>query len=102
MKKGPLSNKEKKYVTQNISKFVGEVGRLAETMGRSTSIIQKFVDTLEKKPDISPVGSLFARKSDHGVTVMTEAASMASDANKAQKSPQPPSRYKKCIHKIKE
>ena len=104
MKKGPLSNKEKEYITANLSGFSGNMGELAETMNRSASVVQKFVDTLPKNQNSSgkDTGGLFARKKERGVTVMTEAASMAGDEGKTDRTPQTPPRYRQFIHKIKD
>jgi hypothetical protein len=103
MKKGPLSNKEKEHITENRSR---EVGEIAKEMDRSESIVQKFVDTLEEEPDPKEdVSVLFVRNEEHGVTVMTESASMTSDENKnkdKEKKPETPDRYRQFIHKIKE
>jgi hypothetical protein len=102
MKKGPLSNKEKEYITEHLSEGAE---KLAKEMNRSESIVQKFVDNLpsdtEEKSDVS---GLFARNEERGVTVMTETASMAADENKSKetKTPSSPDRYRKYIHKIKE
>ena len=99
MKKGPLSNEEKQFVTDNVGQFAN-VEDLAENMNRSVGILQKFIDGLPPKGQ--DVSGLFARKEDRGVTVMTEAASMASDENKAERSTSAPSRFRQYIHKIKE
>ncbi|SVA81304.1 uncharacterized protein METZ01_LOCUS134158, partial [marine metagenome] len=50
MKKGPLSQKEKEHITKNFSDFTGKIDKLADKMSRSKSIVQKFIDTLEKEP----------------------------------------------------
>jgi|TARA_R110000744_G_scaffold110231_7_gene207995 hypothetical protein len=100
MKKGPLSNKEKKHITKHRSR---EIGEIATEMDRSESIVQKFVATLEEPKE--GASSLFARNEEYGVTVMTESASMASDAKRADnkdKEPQTPARYHQFIHKIKD
>jgi hypothetical protein len=107
MKKGPLSSKEKEHITKNSSREVSEVAR---EMDRSESIVQKFVDTLESPAEHEPredVSSLFVRNEEHGVTVMTESASLTSDENKAkdktkEKTTETPNRYRQFIHKIKE
>lgn len=96
MKKGPLSNKEKEFIQQNSSNSIDE---LSKTMNRSTSIIESY---LVKISDSSGhAHSLYARKIDRGVTVMTEEASTASDENKT-KPLSAPKRYTNVIHKIKE
>ncbi len=100
MKKGPLSNEEKDFIRSNAENF-SSIGDLASNMDRSILIVTKFLSQVaeESAKDIS---SLFARKEDRGVTVMTEAASIAADENKQKKSVESPPRYRKYIHKIKE
>tara|TARA_Y100000401_G_scaffold117513_1_gene126755 strand:- start:2096 stop:2395 length:300 start_codon:yes stop_codon:yes gene_type:complete len=99
MKKGPLSNEEKSFIESNVANYDLQV--LADKMNRSTAIIQKFVDTLPESPK-GHTGELFARKEDRGVTVMTQAASMAGDETKENRKPKTPERFRKFIHKIKE
>ena len=103
MKKGPLSNQEKEYITKHFSQGIDEI---AKEMDRSESIVQKFVDTLEEEPEPREnISGLFARNEEHGVTVMTESASMASDKNKTNDEnevTQTPERYRQFIHQIKE
>ena len=99
MKKGPLSNKEKDFIQENAKSF-SDLQSLADKMDRSTAIIEKF---LQNSSDVEDVSRLFARKEDRGVTVMTQAASMAGDQNKSDRAAvQAPQRYRKYIHKIKE
>ncbi len=116
MKKGPLSNKEKEYITNNLSKFDGDLSSLAEKMSRSKSIVKKFADSLAVQDEEEQAteeqatkelaehkaGNLFARNEEMGVTVMTESASMASDESKQGREPQTPARYRQFIHKIKD
>lgn len=101
MKKGPLSNEEKDFIRNNAEEFP-DVNELAKKMDRSAVIVTKFLASVAKESsqDISP---LFARKEDRGVTVMTEAASIAADENKKKKkNVESPPRYRKYIHKIKD
>lgn len=129
-KKGPLSQKEKSFIKKNYhSKTIEE---LSSSLKRSTYMIDKFVKTLsfeiedstteeaaeaapelttEKptpiKPKAKPPTSdhLFAKNKERGVTVMTEAASMAADESKAtrkESSSDVVPRYRKFIHTIKE
>lgn len=110
MKKGPLSNKEKEYITKNLSRFDGDLSSLAEKMDRSKPIVKKFADSLAvenkeqatEEPAEHKAGDLFARNEERGVTVMTESASMASDESKQGREPQTPARYRQFIHKIKD
>ena len=100
MKKGPLSSKEKEYIETFYK--VSSVKELASKMDRSTSIVEKFVGTLEPEPQpkkASAASNLLARNKDRGIVVMTEASSMESD--KTRKRPEPPSRYRGMIHQIK-
>ena len=100
MKKGPLSNEEKDFIRNNAEEF-SSVDELATRMDRSVLILTKFLSSVAKESS-QDVSSLFARKEDRGVTVMTEAASIASDENKQKKNIESPPRYRKYIHKIKE
>ena len=100
MKKGPLSNEEKEFIRNNAKDF-SSVEDLASKMDRSVLILTKFLASVAKETT-QDVSSLFARKEERGVTVMTEAASIASDENKEKKDVQSPPRYRKYIHKIKE
>lgn len=113
MKKGPLSNKEKQYIEKNYKSKTTE--QMAVKMKRSEHMVDKFIKTLsfanvldEPKneevvatPEVKgpKSGDLFARKEDRGVTIMTEAASIAGDESKSKV--EPPKRYHKFIHKIK-
>tara|TARA_R110000751_G_scaffold7610_3_gene30910 strand:+ start:2220 stop:2519 length:300 start_codon:yes stop_codon:yes gene_type:complete len=99
MKKGPLSNEEKQFVTDNVGQF-DDVESLADKMDRSVGILQRFIKTMTPKGE--DVSKLFARNEERGVTVMTQAASMASDENKKERPSKNPDRFSKFIHKIKE
>ena len=97
MKRGPLSNKEKKFIDDNKSMAAEEI---AKELERSVNIVSKYVNI--KSDETSPTHNLFARKPERGVTVMTEAASITSDENKAKRGTTTPKRYRGIIHKIKE
>ena len=107
MKKGPLSNKEKEHI-ESFYKTT-PVKDLASRMDRSLSIVKKFVDKLPTEEEVqkeeppkqpSVASNLLARNKEQGVVIMTEGSSMESDKNR--KPPQPPGRYSRFIHKIKE
>lgn len=102
MKKGPLSNEEKKYIESNLDT---EVAKLAESMDRSLKLVKAHVDKVSVEPEPKPkkeskTMQLLARNADRGVVVMTESASSHFDENK--KRAEPPRRYTSIIHKIKE
>ena len=98
MKKGPLSNKEKEFIDQNKSMSNEDI---AEKLERSVKVVSRYVEI--SGPDSSThTSELFARKEDRGVTVMTEAASMAGDESKSNRKTKTPTRYQGVIHKIKE
>jgi hypothetical protein len=104
MKKGPLSNAEKKYIDENNSE---EVNVIATSLDRSTSLVQKYIDaTASTKPEKlkGQTGKMFARNEERGVTVMTQNASMASDETKGERKEAANGvpRYQKFIHKIKD
>ena len=100
-KKGPLSKIEKFYIENNIG---SDVGTTAKDLGRSTSVVLKYIEENCPKTDprIIDVGNLMAKKEDRGVTIMTEAASSASDANKDVKRETTSPSWKQSIHKIKD
>tara|TARA_R100000008_G_scaffold83656_1_gene69387 strand:- start:924 stop:1223 length:300 start_codon:yes stop_codon:yes gene_type:complete len=98
MKRGPLSSEEKKFIDDNKSEGAEAV---AKKLKRSTEAVSKYMKIADEDKT-THTHNLFARKEDRGVTVMTEAASMAADDNKAKREVKSPSRYKGVIHKIKE
>lgn len=59
-------------------------------------------DQTEKPVEPTLTHSLFVHKKDRGVTVMTKEASMMADETAESRKPQVSSRYKDCIHKIRE
>lgn len=104
MKKGPLSNKDKEYINENIFKGAKT---LAKELDRSLQSVKNYFKTFkpeavkDEPKSVEPtVSNLLARNEDRGVVVMTEAASMESDSNR-KKTNEPPRRYKGVIHKIK-
>tara|TARA_R110000824_G_scaffold227812_1_gene415658 strand:- start:1161 stop:1484 length:324 start_codon:yes stop_codon:yes gene_type:complete len=104
VKKGPLSKKEKTYIEKNQDLPIEEV---AEELDRSESSVTKHIATLkdDSKPE-TMAGKLMARNEKYGATIMTESASMASDASKPKVKPDPKEvnvakRYRGSIHKIK-
>ena len=98
MKKGPLSNKEKQFIDNNLSM---ETEGIAQELGRSVKVVSNYIETKSAK-ETSPTHELFVRKPDRGVTVMTEAASIVGDENKSIRATSSPKRYQGIIHKIKE
>tara|TARA_A100001201_G_C4078699_1_gene198215 strand:+ start:881 stop:1192 length:312 start_codon:yes stop_codon:yes gene_type:complete len=102
MKKGPLSNEEKKHIEKNLDT---EIADLAESMDRSFKLVKAYVDKVSTQPEPKPkqdskTMQLLARNEDRGVVVMTESASSHFDENR--KRAEPPRRYTSIIHKIKE
>jgi len=98
MKKGPLSNKEKQFIEDNQSMSPEDI---ATELGRSLKVVARYIEIKSPEKD-SATHELFARKTERGVTVMTEAASMAGDENKSNRVVSSPKRYEGVIHKIKE
>ena len=106
MKKGPLSTKDKKFIDKNLSM---EIDTLAARLDRSISSVEKYLSSKDegvksepKQKQQNTSGNLFARNKDHGVVVMTEAASMAADESKKINNSSLDSRkYRKVIHTIK-
>ena len=107
MKKGPLSTKDKKFIDKNLSM---EIDALAARLDRSISSVEKYLSSKDEGVKSEPKqqqqqntsGNLFARNKDHGVVVMTEAASMAADESKKINNSSLDSRkYRNVIHTIK-
>ena len=121
MKKGPLSKKEKAHVESNYKEQTAE--QIAEDLDRSVEIVEKHIMKMsfdkaepvaeeskpepvaeESKPEPPRTASLFARKEDRGVVVMTKEASMASDDTKSKRKVDGTTskRMSRFIHQIKE
>tara|TARA_A100001515_G_scaffold142078_1_gene140143 strand:- start:1245 stop:1544 length:300 start_codon:yes stop_codon:yes gene_type:complete len=98
MKKGPLSNKEKEFIDDNKSMSTQDI---ADKLERSVKVVSRYVE-VRAEENSTHTSELFARKEDRGVTVMTEAASMAGDESKSNREVKAPRRYQGVIHKIKE
>jgi len=106
MKKGPLSTKDKKFIDKNLSM---EIDALAARLDRSISSVEKYLSSKDegvksepKQEQQNTSSNLFARNKDHGVVVMTEAASMAADESKKINNSSLDSRkYRNVIHTIK-
>ena len=122
MKKGPLSNKEKAYIEKNADKKTVE--ELCSKLDRSERMVTNHLNSLTtldsdavetvdvvepasqdveaetKSPGVR-AGDLFARNEDHGVTIMTESASMAGDESKSHDNSKLANRYNRFIHQIK-
>ena len=94
-KKGPLSKEERAYIEEHANSDTEEV---AEHLGRSVAVVQRFLDAL---PPTLKAGELFARNEKYGSVSMTENASMVSDENRSKSAPDPPTRQRGSIHKIK-
>ncbi len=99
MKKGPLSKKEKQFIDDNESMKPEEI---AQELGRSVKVVSSYMKTKSPEDKEASTHNLFARKPERGVTVMTEAASIAGDESKKTQTTSSPPRYDKAIHKIKE
>lgn len=127
MKKGPLSNDEKAWVEKYYATLT--VAQIASEMDRSESIIAKHIDKLEHaaetnvedevaqepteattEEDVASsdhtasarTSNLFARREDHGVTIMTKDASMAGDDSRESRCTNSPERYDRFIHRIRD
>tara|TARA_R110000824_G_C15231618_1_gene678618 strand:- start:3508 stop:3819 length:312 start_codon:yes stop_codon:yes gene_type:complete len=102
MKKGPLSKKEKAFITEHKK---DDIKSIASELNRSVSVIERFHSTLEEEA-LSKAGDLMARNRRYGVVTMTEGASMAGDENRKKSKetkPDPVSpRLKGSIHKFRE
>jgi hypothetical protein len=123
-KKGPLSKVEKKIITNSYDPSNVEcVAEIAVKLSRSEAVVTKFIGTLvspitntdEASPEfpldlLAPVAEAtgstsqhFARNEKYGATMMTPAASQASDESRAkrQESSNSASRFDGRIHVIK-
>ena len=73
MKKGPLSKKEKQFITENKNK---EIEKIAEELSRSVAVVKKFHQTIKNENEEAQLppksGDLFARNKRYGVVTMTE------------------------------
>ena len=95
IKKGPLSNNEKKRISLYLTESQ-DAESIARHLNRSENIIQKFIDSASKAEDkfVVPTAEevetievpirtrtsdLFARNEKYGVTIMTPQASEAGD-----------------------
>jgi len=96
MKKGPLSKKEKAYITKNHENMT--VRSMAGTMDRSVHMVDKYIATLGKETKVesaetptptSEPNQLYARNvAENGVvrsTIGTQAASMAADESRSKR-----------------
>ena len=113
MKMSPLSKEEKAHIENiyhdnNASEI--DVTKLSKEMNRSESMINKYLDKINKErlevgvedtPIVKDVSGLYAKNKQYGATIMTETASINSDENKKNKSGMVP-RYHKHIHRIKD
>lgn len=110
MKRGPLSNEDKEYITKNLNKK--DIIFFVKKLQRSESLVSKFIESLQEKPTeqveaneakikTMDVSDLFAKNKSRGVTIMTENASMVSDTNKQSRSPSSVDRMKNCVRTIK-
>lgn len=100
MKKGPLSNNEKKYIRENYEYLKSKA--MATALNRSVAIVERYLDELAR-PE-TPVAKLYAKNEERGVTMSTMEASMAADESKARRKEAAngtPPRYTKHIHNIR-
>lgn len=93
-KTGQLTKVEKFYIDNNLDKTVDEI---ATDLNRSNSIVDKYLSSTDKeadkKPEDTEIQSLFARKEDRGVTMMTPNASQVADETRSSRIVSEPSRH---------
>jgi len=109
-KKGPLTKKEKNFIEENYK--TQSVKSMAENLNRTVYMVDKCVkgmsfeqetETVEPVKKAMDVSNLYAKNTERGVTVGTEAASMAADESRSKKAPPSTApRYSKFIHRIKD
>tara|TARA_A100001201_G_scaffold135776_1_gene124277 strand:+ start:230 stop:556 length:327 start_codon:yes stop_codon:yes gene_type:complete len=100
MKKGPLSNNEKKYIKENYEYLKSKA--IATALDRSVAIVERYLDELAR-PE-TPTAKLYAKNEERGVTISTAEASMAADESKTRRKEAAngtPPRYTKYIHNIR-
>ena len=101
MKKGKLTDTEKSCIQGMVAGKIS-IEDMAQQLDRSVTVIEKEVEKIKSQ---STREQLYINKTaagTKGVTIMTEAASIASDDNKKNQTVSAPKRYTNVIHKIKD
>jgi len=100
MRKGPLSNKDKQFISENLHMSLSQ---LATELDRSEKSVEQYKSELNKETPETLTMQQFGRNKKYGVVVMTENASTLSDENKNKpKSLEQIRKYRGAIHKIRE
>jgi hypothetical protein len=104
MKKGPLSNKDKEFIEDNLNL---SVSKLAEKLERSENSIEQYCSFLKsetpKEIKDTHTMSMYGRNKKYGVVIMTENASMQADESKSKsKNIYDTRKYRGAIHRIRE
>jgi hypothetical protein len=102
MRKGPLSNKDKEFIEDNLNLSNAE---LSGKLDRSESSIGQYRTTLatpEKSQEETSTMNLYARNKKYGVVAMTENASISSDDRTKAKNVYETRKYRNSIHKIRD
>lgn len=100
MRKGPLSNKDKEFIADNLNLTAAE---LAGKLERSEKSVESYMASIppENKGDTHTM-EMYGRNKKYGVVVMTENASMFSDENKSKtKDIYETRKYRGAIHRIR-
>jgi hypothetical protein len=104
MRKGPLSNKDKKFIQGNLDMNIAE---LAGDLDRSEKAVKQYVNELAEQSPPPPEETLamqqFGRNKKYGAVVMTENASTMSDETRSKpKQLDEIRKYRGAIHRIRE
>lgn len=103
MRKGPLSNKDKEFIKDNLNMSVSSLSKKLE---RSEKSVEQYRSTLQldkTTTEETHTMSMYGRNKKYGVVVMTEGASMCSDENKSKpKKATEIRKIRNSIHRIRE
>lgn len=98
MRKGPLSNKDKEFISDNLNM---SASKLAAELDRSEKAVEQYRSEIKEEPETLAMQQ-FGRNKKYGVVVMTENASMLSDETKNKpKSLEQIRKYRGAIHTIR-
>jgi hypothetical protein len=98
MRKGPLSNKDKEFISDNLNM---SASKLAAELDRSEKAVEQYRSEIKEESETLAMQQ-FGRNKKYGVVVMTENASMLSDETKNKpKSLEQIRKYRGAIHTIR-
>ena len=74
MKKGPLSNKDKEFIKDNLNMSVSSLSKKLERSEKSIEQYQSTLQSDKATKDETHTMSMYGRNKKYGVVVMTEGA----------------------------